>query len=72
MTPSKLNEFTKKFAQIATSATRTFYEKEKLPVTGIFVMVVQASTLIAALVLTFLAVVLTAISAIYSNLKETK
>ena len=67
-----LNEFTKKITQMATSATRIFDEKNKLPVTGIIVMVMQASTLIAAGVLTFLAIVLTTISAIYSNLKETK
>ncbi|MEQ1486927.1 MAG: hypothetical protein ABL920_00430 [Methylotenera sp.] len=72
MNSSKLIEFTQKVTQIATWATRIFDEKNKLPVTGIIVMVMQASTLIAALVLTFLALVLTAISAIYSNLKETK
>ena len=67
-----LNEFAKKVTQMATSATRIFDEKNKLPVTGIIVMVMQASTLIAAGVLTFLAIVLTTISAIYYNLKETK
>lgn len=67
-----LNEFAKKITQMATSATRILDEKNKLPVTGIIVMVMQASTLIAAGVLTFLAIVLTTISAIYSNLKETK
>lgn len=72
MKPSVLDKFTKKVTQMATSATRIFDEKNKLPVTGIIVMVMQASTLIAAGVLTFLAIVLTTISAIYSNLKETK
>lgn len=67
-----LNEFTIKITQMATSATRILDEKNKLPVTGIIVMAMQASTLIAAGVLTFLAIVLTTISAIYSNLKETK
>lgn len=72
MNPTVLEKLTKKITQIATSATRIFDEKNKLPVTGIIVMVMQVSTLIAALVLTFLAIVLTTISAIYSNLKEAK
>lgn len=70
MTNQKLNGFTQIIARMATSATHTFEEKNKLPVTGIFVMIVQTSTFIAALFLTFLAISLTIISAIYSNLKE--
>ena len=72
MTPSKLNAITKKFTRIATWAARIFDAKNKQPVTGIHIMVAQLFMFIAASFLIFLAIALTTISAIYSNLKETK
>ena len=72
-----LDGFAKKTTQLATSVTRKLDEKKK-PSSGFIAnalmlpMIIQLFRLVSACVLTFLAIALTAISTVYTNLKEQK
>ncbi len=73
-----LDALTNKISQLATWATRNFDEKQKHPPKGfisnllLLPMLLQTLRLSAVCVLTFLAISLTAISAVYTNLKGLK
>jgi hypothetical protein len=69
---------TNKISQLAIWATRNFDEKQKNPPKGfisnllLLPMLLQTFRLSAVCILTFLAISLTAISSVYTNLKELK
>lgn len=71
-----LDGFAKKTTQLATSVTRKFDEREKNPSSSFIAnalllpMIMQVFRLSAACVLIFLAIALTAISTVYTNLKD--
>ncbi len=71
-----LDGITKKITQLAASVKRKFDEKEKKPSSGfianaLFIpMIMQTYRISAACILTLLAIALTAVTAVYTNLKE--
>lgn len=73
-----LDALTNKISQLAIWATRNFDEKEKHPPKGfisnllLLPMLLQTFRLSAVCIFTFLAISLTAISSVYTNLKELK
>jgi len=73
-----LDALTNKISQLAIWATRNFDEKQKNPPKGfisnllLLPMLLQTFRLSAVCILTFLAISLTAISSVYTNLKELK
>ena len=75
---STLDGFTRSVAQMATALTREFYAKQKQPTSGfisnalLLPMLSQTFRLLAGSFLSLLAIALTAISVIYTNLKESK
>jgi len=73
-----LDGLTNKISQLAILATRNFDEKQKHPPKGfisnllLLPMLLKTFKLSAVCILIFLAISLTAISSVYTNLKELK